>query len=290
MRRLAGVLGCTEGQAYTLTIGLALACLLLVGTVPAALREPPARTVRTDLELAIEPAPQAAVSAEAPPEASTDDPESAPATTPAPFLQAPSSPTLRPRVAATPGRSPRATDRAGAPSSTTTAPTAPTTTTVPEVVPTTPLVVLEGGWATAGAGTPAARANVPPDTLPVAANAGGSTTRRSFVRLQGSGTVLTLRLKGDAGATVNDTAAAVLACAITDAGWAPREAVALEAAPPFDPKRCVGGARQNDGSWRFDLSAFDDRSGRAGFTLLPDPARTTAPFQVAYEPTPGAPS
>lgn len=150
--------------------------------------------------------------------------------------------------------------------------------------------MLEGGWATTGAGTPAARANVPPDTLPVAASAGGSTTRRSFVRLQGSGNVLVLRLKSDAGATVNDAAAAVLACAITDEGWMPREAIALEAAPPFDPKRCVSGARQNDGSWRFDLGVFADRSGRAGFTLIPDPARATAPFQLAYEPTPGAPT
>lgn len=290
MKRFAALLGCTEGQAYTLTIGVALAGLLLVGTVPAARRDRPISSTSRDIELAVEPVPDAVVAS--PSVTPADDAALESTTTTTPFIgQAPSSPTLRPRVAATPRRSPRPTESAGPPSpTTTTTTTSPPTTTVPVAAPTTPLAVLEGGWATTGAGTPAARANVPPDTLPVAANAGGSTTRRSFVRLQGSGTVLVLRPKSDAGATVNDTGAAVVACAITDEGWAPREAVPLEAAPPFDPKRCVGGARQPDGSWRFDLTAFPDRSGRSGFTLLPDPTRTTAPFQVAYDPTSGAAS
>ena len=42
MTRLARTLQCTEGQAYTLIIGLLVATLLAIGGVPAAVRAHPA--------------------------------------------------------------------------------------------------------------------------------------------------------------------------------------------------------------------------------------------------------
>ncbi len=293
MKRIAQVLGCTEGQAYTLTIGVALAGLLLAGTVPATLRDRPIASASQAIELAVTPTPWVGRSATSA-ETQTDAPE---VTTPTTMSTARARPTAPPRDAV--GGGSAVQPSAGGGSQTSSAVTATTGPSTPVPAPadrsgdvpeasSVPLAVLEGGWATTGAGTPAARTGVPPDTLPVASTAGGSTTRRSFVRLRGTAPVLVLRVRTESGATVNDTGAAVLACVITDPGWTPAEAIALEAAPPFDPKRCATGVRQSDGSWRFDLGAFADRSGRAGFTLIPDPARVTTPFQLAYDPTSGA--
>ncbi len=298
MNRVARLLGCTEGQAYTVVLGAALAALLLVGTVPAALRDLPVAVRRSNGEIAlgrstatVTPAPSTDVATAIKP-SPLDAVMPGARGEPGPAVRRPTSsgsiattggaPPV-PSGGTTPGSDPAPTPSAGSEPATV-APTSDPSATR------TPLRVLEGGWATTGAGTPAARTGVPADSFPVAAGADGATSRRSFVRLTGDTTVLTLRLRTDAGANVNDASAALAACVITDPSWAPREAIALDQAPAFDAKRCAKGARQVDGSWRFDLGAFGDRAGAAGFTLVPDPARVSSPFQIVFDPNPGASS
>lgn len=276
MRRLSRGVGCTEGQAYTLVIGVMLAAGLLVGTVPAVRNRP--ASIGGDSSIALKrldpvaPATGLAAPNAGSPESPTDD--------------SALSPTLPPSPSDASGRRPTPAPAAGDPEP-------PAAESLPPAggdAAAAPLTVSEAGWATAGSATPAARAGVPPGTLPVAAGADGSTTRRSFVRLQGAAPVLSLRVRTDPGATFNDATAAVSACAITDPGWVASEAMALDQAPPFDALRCARGSRQGDGSWRFDLAGFADRAGRAGFTLVPDPTHASGPFQVAFDPAPGGPS
>lgn len=275
MARMARAIGCTEGQAYTLTIGTAVAVLLLANTLPAAFRPRPPEVAVAVAPVPTAPGPPAPLG---PPPPAAPHADAAAAPEPAPPL-GPLGP------ARGDGR------EAGAPATPAEARGGPPPPVAPAAdaaaTPAQPLVVSEAGWATAGAGTPAARAGVPPGSLPVGSG-GGTTTRLSFVRLSGPGTVLALAVRPEAEANVNPAGAAVAACPITDPEWQPREAVALTDAPSFDAGRCAGGARQGDGSWRFDLAGFADRAGPAGFALVPAGASSPG-FQISFDPSITAP-
>ena len=70
-------------------------------------------------------------------------------------------------------------------------------------------------------------------------------------------------------------------CPIVDADWEEGPEQSFDDAPAWDTESCVGGTESDD-RWTFYLSRFDDRSGDAGFVLVPT---VDAPpdFQVAFE-------
>ena len=159
----------------------------------------------------------------------------------------------------------------GAPGATT--PTAPT-----EGTP-TPLRISESLWVTNGAGTPIGEAGVPEGSLPVA-NRFGDIDKSSYVRLTGTETTLTLTETVE-GQRVAAGAAVVQACHSTDGGWAGGTNASFDDAPPVDTAACAIGARAEDGTWTFDLSAFGDPAAVTGFALLPGP-EAPLDFQVAF--------
>lgn len=148
----------------------------------------------------------------------------------------------------------------------------------PTTTPSEPLTVRGSGWATRLPSTPLPADEVPEESLPVA-NRLGSIDRVSFVRLAGDATTLELA-EDEASAREVLGTAAVAVCPILVETWAEEPEQSLDDAPPWDTESCVAGTEQ-DGRWSFDLSSFEDRTGPAGFALVPT---TDAPpdFQVAF--------
>ena len=140
-----------------------------------------------------------------------------------------------------------------------------------------PLRPARTAWATATAGTPLASDGVPAGALPIGVRL-GATDKASYLTVSGTATSLILR-EDAAGGRAPETAV-VQACLITEPGWAGGEAMSFDDAPAHDPERCVAGVRSADGAWSFDLSAYDDRGGDAGFALIPGPD-APVDFQVA---------
>lgn len=161
------------------------------------------------------------------------------------------------------------------PSGTFTSPS-PTTTAAPR-----PLRVTESLWASRTAGTPLADEGVPEGALPVGTRL-SQDDKRTFVRLSGTATVLTLKLGAPEGQRSPD-AAAVQACKITDITWKPGKAVSFEDAPPYSTQDCVPGKAGPDRSWSFDLSTFVDRAGEGGVAIVPGP-EPPLDFQLAFAP------
>lgn len=114
--------------------------------------------------------------------------------------------------------------------------------------------------------------------MPVAARL-GRLDKVSFARLSGTSTTLTLVEDPD-GAREAIGPGVVVACPITDGGWAEEADQSMDDAPPWDEARCVAGVEDND-TWVFDLSGFDDRDGDGGFALVPD-ASAPPDFQVTF--------
>ena len=141
-----------------------------------------------------------------------------------------------------------------------------------------PLTIRGSGWATRLPPTPLPGDDVPDGTLPVG-NRIGTVDRVSFVRLSGDGATLELDEDGDAAREALG-AAAVALCPILDGAWSEGPEQSFDDAPEWDEESCVGGAESGD-RWTFDLGSFDDRTGDAGFALVPT---TDAPpdFQVAF--------
>lgn len=149
-------------------------------------------------------------------------------------------------------------------------------TTMPVAAAQQPLTVRGFGWASSlsGVGT----AEVPDGTMPVASRL-GQLDKASFVRLSGTATTLTL-VEEPSGAREAIGPGVVVACPISDAGWAEEPDQSMDDAPAWDAARCVAGVEQDD-TWTFDLSGFDDRTGDTGFALVPD-ASAPPDFQVTF--------
>lgn len=155
----------------------------------------------------------------------------------------------------------------------------PPTTAAPVAAPAEqPLAVRGFGWAGSLSGSGVSSAEVPEGTMPVASRL-GQLDKASFVRLSGTSTTLTL-VEDPAGGREAIGSGVVVACPITDGGWAEEPDQSMDAAPPWDSARCVAGVEDND-TWIFDLSGFDDRAGPNGFALVPD-ASAPPDFQVTF--------
>lgn len=144
--------------------------------------------------------------------------------------------------------------------------------------PAQPLTVRGAGWATRVPATPVPGDSVPEGTFPVA-NRLGSVDRVSFIRLAGDATTLVLTEDAEASREALGPGA-VAACPIEDDGWAEEPGQSFDDAPTWSEDTCVAGT-ETDGQWTFDLSSFADRTGDAGFALVPT---TDAPpdFQVGF--------
>lgn len=141
------------------------------------------------------------------------------------------------------------------------------------------LAVVVSGWGTVTAGTPLSAQQVPPQSLPVGKRV-GQDDKRSYVRLAGSGA--TLRLQEDPeGSRTTTGAISIQACRITVDNWSEGGDKPFSEVP-HDPQRCVLGTRASDGTWAFDLSAYDDRADTKGFALVPAPG-SSVDFQVAFK-------
>ena len=141
-----------------------------------------------------------------------------------------------------------------------------------------PLVVRGGGWASRLPATPLPSDEVPDGTFPVA-NRLGSVDRVSFLRLSGDGSALVLVEDADAAREALGPGA-VAACPIEDEDWAEEPEQSFDDAPTWREDACVAGV-ESDGRWTFDLSSFADRTGDAGFALVPT-VDAPADFQVGF--------
>ena len=210
------------------------------------------------------PEPEAGSTAALPPRAVTI---TAPTTT----VPAPVTPTTMPAPSATFTAPPTTAFTPPPPRS-----TPPTTR--PVAAAAQPLTVRGFGWASSLSGSGVSSAEVPDGAMPVAARL-GQLDKASFVRLSGTATTLTL-VEEPGGAREALGTGAVVACPITDAGWAEEPDQSMDAAPPWDAARCVAGVEDAD-TWVFDLTGFDDRTGNTGFALIPD-ASAPPDFQVTF--------
>jgi hypothetical protein len=159
--------------------------------------------------------------------------------------------------------------------------TSATTTTAPV----RPLSIEASAWATQTAGTPLASNGVPDGTLPVGKRV-GQDDKRSFVRLSGTTAILALAEDSSGNRTPPSTATGpvgVRACQVT-ADWDPAQGETFAQAPAYDTSRCATGARSDDGSWRFDLTAFFTRTDKRGFALVPT-TDAAVDYQVTFKTT-----
>lgn len=263
MTALARRLECTDGQVYTLVLGLVVAlALFLIGIPPVLRSEPIANpSIKTaEPDHAVPPSsasPSASDEVAAPPPIrtapATGSDQSAGTNVMPPPLSAPL-PQTPPAPA--PPRSERSTFEE--------------------------LVVVSHGYTSSTSGTPLSGPEVPEDGLPVGARLGRQ-DKASFVRLAGSGAQLDFQLVDDPGANQFSVVAKVKACAITEAGWTLQEPGAPPAqAPEHDPERCVDATAQPDGTWRFDLRSLRPLDGDLGLALLPVIDGPGATFQVTF--------
>ena len=256
MNRLAHRLGCTEGQLWTLGLGVALAAIILVGGVPGVLRV--ARNVARTTTAQPAVTPRAMASATAAPAADVPAPRPVAAPVDIPIGAALRFPQVAPLPAASgaslsppPGGLADRTD----------------------------LSPTSWGWASNSpvAGV-VADPTVPDGGFPVAAR-GGSADKVTFLRLVGDGTQLTLRL-ADGGALTQQSPerASIVACPIVTRIWRPIDGGAMADAPKFDCARSSPLARQSDGTWLIDVSTLDVS---AGVALVPTPSPIDS-FQVVF--------
>jgi hypothetical protein len=170
---------------------------------------------------------------------------------------------------------------AEAPSDDTFAATTPTTfDTTPQTYAPAPSVlrISQSGYASRFAPTPAEQE--PADGgLPVQAVA-GQVVRYSYVRLNGSGTVVKLRATGVDAA--NSETARVQLCHITTAGWKPSRATPMSEAPKYNAE-CVEGHSTNTTAWTFNFGVFNPVDPN-GWAIVPITAGN-ATFDVTFAPT-----
>lgn len=260
MGRLARVVGCTVGQAYTLMVGFVVAVALLATGVPPVLQ---GRAV-------------APVAARSPVPAPIGPSAAPPAADPAPVEPVPTVPEF--------GALPAFPDFP-APEGTTGGPfeLVPPPSDEPPPPPAQPLLVVASGWASLSGGTPAATVGVPLGTLPVGTRL-DTMDKASFVRLVGTADFLVVPTDPDGQRDPVVGTVAVQACPINEAGWEGRQGASFEDSPTWDADQCVLGVGAASGHWSFDLGAFPDRGGNRGFALVPAPD-AAADFQLAFSPS-----
>jgi hypothetical protein len=257
--RGAARLGCSEGQAYTMVIGLLLTTSVWVNALPNVVWRREAG------------APSAAAVAVPSPSATTP--------VVVPTDQAPLSlpPLPLPQLTPVPGESLPGTQ--------------PDDSSFPLPEFTSPLtsastVVVAGGWASSYAGTPLATLGVPDGDVLVSARA-TQPENIAYLKLQGESTPLVLAVDS-AGPNVLGNLAALRLCVVTAPTWkVGRGDVPLDKAPATDCKRGIDGVPNSDGtSWSFDLAAVD-LTGATGVALKPITSPSSPEFQVVLRlPTP----
>ncbi len=275
LRRLADRVGCSTGQAWTLSGGLVLGVALLTASVlrgPGVVQEAGGSLALPPLQ-----APLPVAAAPVDPVAAVPV---APAPVAPPVLPDPG-PALVPDLPPA-GPVPPPVEAAPVPSA------APRTEPTPRTAPTDdgPLRIASGGW-TAADGTRGAARGFPATDFPVSADVLGE-SRHSFVRLTGSGLRLVLQVDPAAGGTVGTPR--LQACPTRTAAWEPGPE--QPTAPAYADTPCAPGVPSADGAtYAFDLSALPDPLNAAGVSLVPAPADPTTslrPFQIAFLPAPGA--
>lgn len=145
------------------------------------------------------------------------------------------------------------------------------------------LRIVAAGWASSTGGTPIATSEtegVPEGSLPVGTRV-GQTDKVSFVRLAGTASTLVLAeaAAGRRGGAFD--ASPVELCPVTEEQWDEGAAQPMSAAPAHDAERCVPAEQRSDGTWAFDLEAFDDPEDPRGFALVPS-AEAPIDFQITF--------
>lgn len=144
-----------------------------------------------------------------------------------------------------------------------------------------PLRVESGGYASAAAGTPLATLGVPEGSVAVARR-GGQPFNIAYLRVAGSPGSLDLAVDADA-ANALDAVAGLVVCPVTEEGWHVGHGdVDLDDAPTYDCAAAIPGTRADDGtSWTFDLAGLDLES-LSGIALVPDATAPAPEFQVVF--------
>lgn len=257
MRRLAAVLGVTEGQAYTLVTGALVAIVLanlgLPPVVAGAGDEPGATPVAA-------PPPQPSPSP-SPTPTPTAEPE--PTTAPVPIVldtpvAVPAEP-LPPLEPQQPAPSPRPS---------------PSPTPAPAGSDPGPPRIAYARYASAS--RPLVDGGEPGQLLPVGTLL-GQDDKRSYLRFDRVPvSALTLMLDEDPRRQL--LSVGVLACAITEESWEFKDGAPLDQAPTHDPDRCVAGER-GEGAFTFGIGSLDARFGVA---LIPDATTPGTTARVTF--------
>lgn len=254
LARGAARLGCTEGQVYTMLIGLLLTSAVWSNALPNVVwrqtSAPPARSA------SVAPSPTAQ---------------------PAPIV-VPSGPTLAPLPLPVPTPLPGSVT----PGPVATEPAFPFPSFSDEPTSSGATEVLSGGWASAYAGTPLSTFGVPDGDVVTSAR-GTQPENVAYLKLTGDATPLVLKVDA-AGTNVLDSIAVLRLCAVTTPTWkVGRGDVALDQAPATDCKRGIDGVRSADGgSWTFDVAAVD-LTGTSGVAITPVASNTAPQFQVVFQ-------
>ena len=271
-RRIAAVLGMTEGQVYTAATGLVVAISLLALGLPPLRDVAPGAAIATSRPLALPASPALADVITA------TDASAAPAPADDPVVRdtlGASDLAIGPRATvqlggSSPADSSTASREEPATADVTSTPSPPTTS------PSGGVRVSEGRYATAS--TPLVPGGEPGRFLPVAFRV-GTPDKQSYLRLAGTGTTLRLTLSTEPGHQIG-TVDAIRACRIVPASWTLDDGSSLATAPEVDPIDCTLGRPGPDG-WTFDLGGIDARNGVA---LVPT-GPSTGSFQIVFNGT-----
>lgn len=250
---IAKRVGCTEGQAYSVVIGVLLLWMVSANGLPdvvwhrsgttadAVRRTAPAASEREPSR----PSPGLLLAA--------PSPVLSPVTTQSSYVTSPDTP---PPVGATSGG---------------------------DDVSQRPLRVVEAGYASASAGTPLATIGVPDGSVAVTRRA-GRTEDVAYLRLDGEGPTLDLAVDAN-GANTLDTLAGLWLCPVTDASWKVGQGdVTPDKAPKPDCSRPVTGVRSASGDrWTFDVRSLDF-GAITGVALVPASDAMAPEFQVVFRP------
>lgn len=273
MRGLAGRIGCTEGQAYTLVIGAVLALALTIGGLPPALRGVSSGTQIDATALPIPGSSDSAAPAPVvvpPPLPAEPLPAEPLPLGPLPIFGGDSVLALGgpPEAGSPPAGAGSSPDRVGGSGSLDPG----------RGTPDGRVTVVGASYARA-VGGPAGTVGVPDDGVPVGARA-GSEDARAYLRLAGDGSDLVLKVHPAASSTFLADQAAISACPVAQPGEVVRGS-ALSQAPPVNSKRCARGTVGEDGTWTFDLTVLGDTTD-LGVALVAElqPGQT---FQVTFQ-------
>jgi hypothetical protein len=263
----AAAVGVTEGQLWTLLVGLVTAATLALGsTLGTPMQAVSAPVAGSLLPAPAVPLPGAPAELLAPP-----PPAVVPEGPVLPAEQAPLVPELTdPQL---PGVSPAA-------------PPPPVPGATPAPLPAPPSggapVPAKTAWFSADAATDgvALAPEVREDALPVARRA-GTDYRVSALTLTGpaAGVLVLREAEGTAAQQLNETARVDLCPLLED--FEPGPAQPLAAAPTADCRKPVKGVRDDSGVWTFDLASLPKTPTSKGFLLVPGVDAPPA-FQVAY--------